>query len=251
MKVEYRVTWSLAIAEKQGVEWDGFTTINGRTSHYDEVEPQMSTASCHSVARAIADGVIQADEGKLTINKGFVYFLQEEGKDAAIKIGTTARSPKDRVNDLQSGNWRKFTVIGAIPGGYALEQKLHKKFASSLLGGEWYRPTPELLAFIEGANLAAPGFDLLEERIEDLVKHVAWLAEEVERLDMFRRMVSAYRKVVGHDVLVAIDAVTDERLRRRAAIYIEEAAVPQQPSEEDASRINDLYPTTPPSPKAP
>ncbi len=72
-----------------------------------------------------------------------VYFiLDDEAK--AVKIGV-ADSPPARLANLQTANPHKLTLIKVVEGGgYKLEQTLHRLFAGSALGNEWFQMTKEI-----------------------------------------------------------------------------------------------------------
>ncbi|WP_242890232.1 GIY-YIG nuclease family protein [Actinomadura litoris] len=89
---------------------------------------------------------------KTAIRKAFadlgpvVYFI----KDAdLIKIGHSGNLKNRR---------RAFTsnldaILAVIPGDLALEQQMHERFASARAHRqEWYRPVPELVAYINGVR---------------------------------------------------------------------------------------------------
>lgn len=77
-----------------------------------------------------------------------VYFIMDEG--GAIKIGHSIGNPLARLNGLQTGNPRPLKLLVAIPGGREAEQELHQRFAGLRIRGEWFKPDPRLLGFIEG-----------------------------------------------------------------------------------------------------
>lgn len=84
---------------------------------------------------------------------GWVYFIRS-GARGPIKIGTTIHAPHSRARGLQTGNPEELHVIAAVRGGPELEARLHGRFATSHLRGEWFNPTQELVAFIEGIRLS-------------------------------------------------------------------------------------------------
>lgn len=92
----------------------------------------------------------------------FTYVIQEEGENGFIKIGT-ANDPEARVLEFQTGNPRKLTILAMWSSTVCPERALQLFFQSARLRGEWFSPTPELLAFIEGmrehyrARLAVAG----------------------------------------------------------------------------------------------
>jgi len=76
-----------------------------------------------------------------------VYFVQC-GDDGPIKIGM-ASNIKSRINDIQSMCPYQLSVIGSIPnGGKVTERLLHEKFSSLRIHGEWFSPGSELISFV-------------------------------------------------------------------------------------------------------
>lgn len=77
-----------------------------------------------------------------------IYFVEADGA-GAIKIGFVAgEDAADRVRDLQTGSPVPLRLLGTMPGTLQDENDLHRRFASARIHGEWFRPTPELLAII-------------------------------------------------------------------------------------------------------
>lgn len=77
--------------------------------------------------------------------QGYVYCIAEEGDNPfAVKVGYSVK-PEARVGELQSGNPRVLKLLGTIPGTYEDENRLHKKYITHNLVGEWFKTTPELL----------------------------------------------------------------------------------------------------------
>lgn len=78
-----------------------------------------------------------------------IYFIRAEGV-GHIKIGwTEGTEAVARLRDLQVGSPVPLTCLKTIPGGRELEQELHRRFAAAHVHGEWFRPVPDLLKFIE------------------------------------------------------------------------------------------------------
>lgn len=79
--------------------------------------------------------------------RGFVYFVRSGDY---IKIGfSEGDRAKDRIKALQTSNPHDFAILKVITGSRQKEAKLHAKFANAKHRGEWFKATPELLAFIE------------------------------------------------------------------------------------------------------
>lgn len=84
--------------------------------------------------------------------RGWIYFLQS-GDPGPIKIGYTSRNVFARLDVLQVGNPEPLKLLRSVPGTQDDEQQLHRRFSGLLVRGEWFRPEPELLAFIDGISL--------------------------------------------------------------------------------------------------
>ncbi len=83
-----------------------------------------------------------------------VYFVQS-GHGGDIKIGLT-KNLDERMKGLQGANPVKLVLIGAIPKtAMDTEAQLHARFAAHRTIGEWFRPDPEILAFIESLKQPA------------------------------------------------------------------------------------------------
>lgn len=83
---------------------------------------------------------------------GDVYFISD---GESIKIGYSG-SALLRLDALQSSSSKRLTLLGTITGTMEDEKRLHRKFDAIRLHGEWFRATPELLAFIERGFVDEP-----------------------------------------------------------------------------------------------
>lgn len=88
--------------------------------------------------------------------EGCVYFIRSE-KTHAIKIGFTAGQADKRLKSLQTAHPYKLQLLATIPGNLEFEKSLHDRFSSHRLKGEWFRPHPDILAFIAVINEGAIG----------------------------------------------------------------------------------------------
>jgi hypothetical protein len=94
-----------------------------------------------------------------------VYFVRRE-VDGLVKIGTSINVNR-RMSWLANGAG-PVTLLGTVPGGFDRENHIHRVFHDSREHGEWFRPTPELLAYIADpppqrsrAEVAADAIDAL------------------------------------------------------------------------------------------
>ena len=74
-----------------------------------------------------------------------VYFIQSGS--GAVKIGCSSH-PESRLRELRSGNPERLSLLAVIPGGQSREQELHRQFAADRVAGEWFDPSPSLMALI-------------------------------------------------------------------------------------------------------
>jgi hypothetical protein len=83
---------------------------------------------------------------------GCVYFIRE-ADGGRFKIGHS-KDPRGRRSALQTGNPRVLQVVATLPGGARAERALHRRFGRLLETGEWFRPSPDLLGFVDGVAFA-------------------------------------------------------------------------------------------------
>jgi hypothetical protein len=81
-------------------------------------------------------------EEAVLADKTLVYFAENDGR---IKIGIS-RDPVRRARELNA------RLLVTEPGGRTREAQLHLLFAHHRIAGEWFRPAPDLLAYIEAIS---------------------------------------------------------------------------------------------------
>jgi hypothetical protein len=83
--------------------------------------------------------------------KGFIYFATDGD---LIKIGWTGIwPPSKRIKRQQTGNGNQIWLLGCVPGSLKTERRYHEEFSQHRVIGEWFRPVPELEAFIRATQL--------------------------------------------------------------------------------------------------
>ena len=90
-----------------------------------------------------------------------IYVLQDTAS-LHIKIGWTGQSePRKRINQVQAACPADLLTLAVVADD--LEQmrevNLHRRFALAHVRCEWFRPVPELIAFVRGLNPSAPLLD--------------------------------------------------------------------------------------------
>lgn len=78
----------------------------------------------------------------------FIYFIQETAS-GGIKIGYTGQLPESRLKSLQTSNPNELVLLHYVRGSKENEAELHAHFARDRIRGEWFRPSAELIDYIE------------------------------------------------------------------------------------------------------
>src|SRR5205809_237130 len=78
---------------------------------------------------------------------GHIYFIQAES-GGLVKIGW-ATCPKTRMAHMQAHGPLKLILLHSEPGNGKEEKALHRQFAAERDHGEWFAPSPALMAEIQ------------------------------------------------------------------------------------------------------
>lgn len=87
-------------------------------------------------------GVLRDAKGHREGKQGYVYCISD---GEYVKVGYST-NPEARVPELQTGNARTLTLLGAIPGTVSDEKALHIKYIKNNVLQEWFEPVSDLLA---------------------------------------------------------------------------------------------------------
>jgi transposase len=79
----------------------------------------------------------------------WVYFIQDFDGRGNIKIGFTARTVEKRLAELSTGSPVRLVVLRKVRAPRSFETWLHERFAGDRQCGEWFSPSPRLLALID------------------------------------------------------------------------------------------------------
>ena len=76
---------------------------------------------------------------------GYVYLIQDTGKDNAYKIGVTKNLVTERKKELQTGNSSELEIITFFETKYPykLEAMLHRYYNQSNIKNEWFSLTDD------------------------------------------------------------------------------------------------------------
>jgi transposase len=80
---------------------------------------------------------------------GWVYFIQDADARGNIKIGFTAHTVETRLAQLSIGSPVRLVAIRKVRAPRAFEGWAHERFNEERQHGEWFRPSPRLLMFIQ------------------------------------------------------------------------------------------------------
>jgi len=93
-----------------------------------------------------------------------IYFIQEQSELKAIKIGKSDNL-MSRLSGLQTANPYELVVLHTIEAKACFELELHEYFKMYRIRGEWFRPTQEIIEFIDNAKN-----DEYPEKISNILK---------------------------------------------------------------------------------
>lgn len=137
-----------------------------------------------------------------------IYFIQAEivGR---IKIGvSTEESLNRRVESLSTASPVRLRLLATQPGNRRCEQRLHAKFASLRVHGEWFEAGPKLIRYI--ARLQCPEIQEVQcygpRRRETAAKWLEALFKdktEIPATTVFEEAASANPKVSRNSLLEA------------------------------------------------
>ena len=119
-----------------------------------------------------------------------VYFVQIPSS-GAVKIGFS-RDVARRFEALQTASPEELVFLGAVRGGIGDEQKIHARFSATRVRGEWFSPSPDLLALAASeptfsADVNASGPNKWEARLAAKAQEVATLPPPVTFGEHVRR----------------------------------------------------------------
>lgn len=77
-----------------------------------------------------------------------LYFIECQCAERHIKIGVSSNI-KVRLVNMRAHCPYELKLLKAVPGGAHLEIELHQRFFGDRVRGEWFKRTPDLLAYIE------------------------------------------------------------------------------------------------------
>lgn len=117
--------------------------------------------------------------------RGFVYFV-ECPLNGLIKIGVTDDHPDKRLGELRRGSPVPLQPLGILRGNRVAEKAIHVRFHQSRSHGEWFRPTPDLLAFIAEHVQQWPTPNPMWQR-ENGDQYEEWFLREIRKWEEWAR----------------------------------------------------------------
>ena len=133
-----------------------------------------------SLSATYLTGVKKHGHGK---SKMFVYFIQGQ-TTRLIKIGQTAGSVSNRLQEIQSNSPDKLEVLKAIEASRRAEQFLHEKFEPFRSHGEWFYPSGVLMRFIESIDdrKLISHIDRFYHNLENLLTEINMSSRKLSKL---------------------------------------------------------------------
>lgn len=129
--------------EKKAVRWQWRLAL-----HYST---ELNVWDKHALNREVWRTVREV----INTRKGSVVYFVQGDSDSPIKIGITRGSMERRLKALQTGNPEVLSVLATAPGWSVTEAEIHEHFAGARVWGEWFSPTPELLALVDDLQAQA------------------------------------------------------------------------------------------------
>lgn len=83
-----------------------------------------------------------------------VYFIRD-GNKRRVKIGMST-NVENRLKGLAHPFLGELTVMGTVPGGYAMEREMHHRFAEHRISGEWFKLEGDLAEFVKTLSPYTP-----------------------------------------------------------------------------------------------
>lgn len=126
-----------------------------------------------------------------------------------IKIGISV-FPANRAKQLSALVSAPVSILGAAAGSFADEKAVHKKLKDSLVKSEWFKPTDDVLAFVE----TLPPYN--GEKADTVLPNVIYK----------QRLMNALR-IAAHQEGVSLEDIAKEsRFTERMAEYLERNILP-------------------------
>jgi len=118
---------------------------------YQQMDDALILAKWKKLRKSLVMEDLSPSKLIYTFNNSHVYFMQR-ADNSLIKIGHSIH-PGLRKKQIEYGIGNKLKILHIISsGGPDLERKLHNKFDSVRVHGEWFKPVDELLEYIEEAK---------------------------------------------------------------------------------------------------
>jgi hypothetical protein len=134
---------------------------------------EAQEASMSAAARQKESRLRRRDQLRLGIDPArretVVYFVQSE-HGGEVKIGH-AEDLASRLVQLQVGRPDRVVVIGSVVGTVGDERALHEQLGSDRIKGEWFAPSPRVMAVAKAAG--RPGATVADvfEALRDVTGH--------------------------------------------------------------------------------
>ncbi len=103
------------------------------------------------------DWLGRLQSGALALCESNLYIIQCNGSAGPVKIGM-ARNVDKRMAQFRIANPFPLVCLAQHQAPFDAERRLHACFASFALGGEWFSPDQEILAFAGAVGIDGPRY---------------------------------------------------------------------------------------------
>lgn len=136
-----------------------------------------------------------------------VYFIRSVGGHGPVKIGEAGDIGR-RLAALATSSPYPLEVVAVLPGGFAQEAALHRLLDAARSHGEWFNPTPAVLAVVQFARSYALDVPADPEALSRAVCAASALTLSLSPSPTPKRGVSA---TVGAAMLGRVEAVKEPK----------------------------------------
>lgn len=135
--------WRLTLDERSGiygVRWRHCGQRYHRTTGHKD--PNLAA---EEAAAIYAEAVTVARKKR---GDGAIYFVQAGGDGGLVKIGF-ASNLTGRLASMRTDSSVPLAVLGSHAGTMADEKAIHRLFSEHRHRGEWFRPAPAILDYVQ------------------------------------------------------------------------------------------------------
>lgn len=119
--------------------------LPGRVNHRKHLEIDVDAADAW---------VKEHHPRSIAFDRSSVIYIVSRGIDGAVKIGWTSDVER-RVRELRKETRDTIAILAMLPGDKPDELRLHSRFQDDRIGGEWFRRSSKMVAFLNALRSVA------------------------------------------------------------------------------------------------